>query len=282
MAIEHDALHAGPDPCELFDRGLELFARGSAEESVAALRGAFFGNLHIAPLLLGMQMETDGIAVPGPNGDAASARQYVRTARTRWQAVAHALRYLRCLWEDPLVRREIRNYGNLCKSFARTLGGARLAEFASEREKFTNPRRIQSMEKEILERVRQFRFDLPPPVPRASAVTVSSRVADALAAEVARALGFAPTVRKGDGARVFEFQGLELCVTAGQEESHAGTEIALRVADFEYYALRFEDEEIVPLAAETGHRRERFFVLGLPGGLRLRLIGGPPGPEDRT
>jgi hypothetical protein len=229
-----------------------------------------------------MQVETDGIAVPGPNGAVASAREYVRTARSRWQAVPHALRYLRCVWDDPLVRREIRNYGNLCKSFTRAQGGTRRAEFTAEREKFTSRRRIQSMEKEILERVRQFSFDLPPPVPHASAVTVASRVADALSAALARVLGFAPTVRKSDGARIFAFQGLELRIVAGQEESHAGTEIALRVEDFEYYAVKLEDEEITPLAAETGLRRERFFVLGLPGGLRLRLIGGPPVAEERA
>jgi hypothetical protein len=282
MASDHDSMHAGADPCELFERGRELFARGAAEESVAALREAFFGNLHIAPLLLGAPVEADAIPVPGPNGDVAAARAYVRAARTRWQGVAHALRYLRCLWEDPLVRREIRNYGNLCKSFARVQGPSRATEFAAEREKFTARRRIQSTEKEILERVRQFRFDLPPPVPRAAAVLVRTRAAAEMAAALARVLGFAPVVRKADGAHVFGFQGLELCIAAGEEESHAGLEIALKVADFDYYALRFEDEEITPVAAETGRRRERFFVLEFPGGLRLRLLGGPPAAEDRA
>ncbi|HAK95845.1 MAG TPA: hypothetical protein DCM87_12840 [Planctomycetes bacterium] len=282
MEMPNDASPGDTDPRELFDRGLELFTRGAAEESVAALREAFFGNLHIAPLLLGMEVAPDAMAVPGPCGTAEAAREYVRAARPRWQAVPHGLRYLRCLWNDPLVRREIRSYGNLCKSFARAQGNARLAEFAAEREKFTNLRRIRSTEKEILERVRQFRFDLPPPLPRACAVTIASRAADDLAAFLSRVLGFAPAARKADGARVFAFQGLELCVVAGEEESHAGCEIAFRVADFDYYALRLEDEEITPCEASTGLRRERFLVLALPGGLRLRLIGGPPGAEAHS
>lgn len=279
MNMPNDAPAGDTDPRELFDRGLELFTRGAAEESVAALREAFFGNLYIAPLLLGMEVAPDAMAAPGPGGTAEAAREHVRAARSRWQAAPHALRYLRCLWNDPLVRREIRSYGNLCKSFARAQGAARLAEFAAEREKFINPRRIRSTEKEILERVRQFRLDLPPPLPRVCAVTITSRAAEDLAAFLSRVLGFAPVDRKADGARRFAFQGFELCVVAGEEESHAGCEIALRVADFDYYALRLQDEEITPCEASTGQRRERFLVLALPGGLRLRLIGGAPGAE---
>jgi len=279
MNTPNDAPAGDTDPRELFDRGLELFMRGAAEESVAALREAFFWNLYIAPLLLGMEVAPGSMAAPGPGGTTEAAREHVRAARSRWQAVPHALRYLRCLWNDPLVRREIRSYGNLCKSFARAQGAARLAEFAAEREKFINPRRIRSTEKEILERVRQFRLDLPPPPPRVCAVTITSRAAEYLTAFLSRVLGFAPDDRKADGARRFAFQGFELCVVAGETESHAGCEITLRVADFDYYAFRLQDEEITPCEVSMGRRRERFLVLALPGGLRLRLLGGAPGAE---
>ena len=276
-------MDANPDPREMYDRALELFQRGMPEESVAVLREAFFGNLLIGPALLGMRTEDDGQWPEVPGGSAAAAREYAGARRAAWQAVPHALRYLRCLWQDPLVRREIRSYGNFCKSFARVQGSDRLAaEFAAERAKFTNRRRIRSTQKEILGRIRRLRFDLPPSLPQASAVTVRTRAPEELTAFIKKVLGIAPVERRASDAWAFELQGMELRVARDDAADPAAVELTLAVSDFDYYILRMEDEGITPVEARTEQRRERMLLLDGPGGVRLRLVSRHDAGETDT
>ncbi len=277
VAARGDMIPAA-DPRELFDRGLEHFVRGRAAESVALLREAFFGNLFIAPLLLGRPVEAGGLWLPGPSGSPEAAREYTREKRKSWQAIPSALRYLRCLWDDPLVRREIRSYTNFCKSYSRAQQSTdRLtAELLAEREKFTNPRRITSTQKEILERIRQFRFDLPPALPELSTVTLITTDADGTADFLKRVLGAPLVYHQSTRSWSLTFEKLTLRIVAG-DTAPSGLELTLKVKDFDFYLHRVEDEEIVPVSSQTAIPRTSYLLIEAPGGLRLRLAAGGEG-----
>jgi hypothetical protein len=268
-----EATIRSPDPRELFDRGLELFARGQVEASVATLREAFFGNLSIAPALLGMPADAGELWLPGPSASAEAAKDYARDKRRDWQAVPNGLRYLRCLWDDPLIRREIRSYTNFCKSYRRApLDQPKVsAELTAERAKFTNERRIRSTQKEILDRIREYRFDLPPKPPRLSTVTLISPKAEAAAEFLRRVLGAAPMEHASTGSYSVALEGLTLRLVRG-EGSPTGVELTVEVDDFDYYVRRIEDEAIDPIAAQTTAPRNRYLVVSGPGGLLVRLV----------
>lgn len=273
MVFQKETTIRGKDPRELFDRGLALFVRGLPENSVAVLREAFFGNLYIAPVLLGIPVAHEKFWVPGPSGTYEAAREYCRKQRKAWQDAPNALRYLRCLWNDPLVRREIRSYWNFCKSYARSQGASRVTrELIGENAKFTNPRRIQCTQQEILTRIRQYRFDLPPSPPRVAALTVVTEAAAALADFIRDVLGFSPVAKDNMPAWTFSFQDVELTVVAG-DASYAGIEICLTVSNFEYYMMRLEDKEIVPVDMQKDALRGRYILLEAPGGIYLKLLG---------
>ena len=273
MNSSSDETIRAPDPRELFDRGLELFARGRAEESVAVLRRAFFGNLFIAPALLGIPLEETAMWFPGESAGPEAAREYARERRRKWQSVPHALRYLRCLWADPLIRREIRSYTNFCKSFSRTdrVSPRLAAELLAEREKFTNERRIRSTQKEILKRIRAFRFDLPPGAPVLTEVALRVRKPEAAAEFLKNALGIPSVRHRSSGTWTFTLGSVMVRLAEGRG---GPVEFTLRTDDFDYYLRRVEDEGIEPVEMETAAPRGRFLLLRAPGGLLLRLKAG--------
>jgi hypothetical protein len=275
MASVKGELIPAADPRELFDRGLEQFVRGRAAESVASLREAFFGNLFIAPLLLGRPVEASGLWVPGPSGSPEAAREYAREKRKSWQAISSALRYLRCLWDDPLVRREIRSYTNFCKSYSRSQQGTErlTAELMGERRKFTNQRRIASTQKEILKRIRAFRFDLPPALPELATVTLATAEADQAAEFLKRVLGAPLVHHQSTRSWSLTFGKLTVRIVTGETAS-SGLELTLKVNDFDYYLHRIEDEEIVPVSSQTAIPRTSYLLIEAPGGFRLRLVPG--------
>ena len=121
QSAEESWIRGSRDPRELFDRGLEHFARGETEEAVAVLREGFFENVHMAPALLRIPYRPQDLWYPGPSASPDAARAYARGERPRWQGVPNSIRFLRHLWNDPLVRRELESYVNFCKSFQRTL-----------------------------------------------------------------------------------------------------------------------------------------------------------------
>jgi len=181
--------------------------------------------------------------------------------------VAHALRYLRYLWNDPLVRREIRSYANFCKSFSRApVDQSKVtAELMAERAKFTNERRITSTQKEIVNRIRTFRLDVPPVPPRLSTVTLIAPKAEAIADFVRRVLGVSIAHHASSASWSATFEGLTVRLVSG-EGSPAGVELAVEVDDFDYYVQRVEEEALVPVSAQTESPRNRFMVLSGPGG----------------
>jgi len=262
-----------PEPQELFDRGLALFARGQVEESVAVLRRAFFGNVFVAPMLLGSPLEDFDMSFAAPSATPEAARRYCSGRREAWQEVPHALRYLRCLWEDPLVRREVQSYINFCKSYSRSdLRSERvLARLAAEREKFANERRIRSTQKEILERIRRFRFDIPPPRPRVECVTLQAPDTEEAKSFFERLLGLTAEPDREEGRWRFRLGNLDLLLLPGPQREQE-PELTLVVDQLRYYVRRAEEWNLEVLGSETERRRGAYLVAALPGCVRLRLI----------
>ncbi len=272
MPFRKNKLLTTPDPRELFDSGLELFSRGAVDEAVAVLREAFFGNVFIAPILTGKQLELKNIWIPGPSGSSESAKEYVHKQRQKWQNTPSALRFLRCLWNDPLVRRETQSYLNVCKSYSRTEGLSRVTrELMNENAHFTNKRRIRSTQKEILDRIHSFQFDLPPSIPSIATVTIlNSRAAD-IAAFIERVLGFRPLHRENSPIWLFSLHETGLRIIDGDREQ-SGIEITLQVSDLSYYLFRLEDEEIIPRDMQTKTLRGRYILIEAPGTVYIRLV----------
>jgi hypothetical protein len=263
----------GPDPRELFDRGLDLFARGQIDRSVATLREAFFGNLFIAPILLGVPVDPQGLWSPGPSGSYEAAQEHARGRRRAWQETPGALRYLRCLWDDPLVRCEIRSYTNFCKSFSRSPREASkvAAELLAERAKFTNEKRIRSTAQEILDRIRDIRLDAPAAAPAIAEVGFAVPDPAATAECIGRVLGVAAAEHAATGDRSVAFGDLTIRLTTGGE-APARLVLTCGVKDFDYYLRRVEDEGLRPVASLTEAPRNRFILIEAPGGVLLRIV----------
>jgi len=276
-SAEESWIRSSRDPRELFDRGLEHFARGEVDEAIATLREGFFENVHMAPALLRIPFHPQDLWYPGPSASPDAARAYSDRERPRWQQVPSAVRFLRSLWNDPLVRREIESYINFCKSFQRTLTPRVRRDLAAERLKFTNPERIRRTQNEIVARIRELRFDLPPPPPRVMALEIPC----ADPAEASQFIRLLLGVQPGDGASPerarFILRGLEIEFVRRPGAAAIPLRVALRVDDIEFYARRAQDLDLDAEGSAPGGQSEdgsgvRRLIVHAPFGLRLELI----------
>ncbi|MBN1417569.1 MAG: VOC family protein [Planctomycetes bacterium] len=268
---EESWIRSSRDPRELFDRGLEHFARGEVEEAIATLREGFFENVHMAPVLLRIPFRPQDLWYPGPSASPDAARAYADAERPRWQQVPSAIRFLRSLWNDPLVRREIESYINFCKSFQRTLTPRVRRDLASERLKFTNPERIRRTQNEIVARIRDLRFDLPPPPPRVLALEIPCADPEEGAQFLRLLLGVLPIDGEPAERPRFLLRGLEIVFVRRADAPPCPLRIALRVDDIEFYARRAQDLELA--VEETGSEDgARHLIVRAPFGPRFELI----------
>src|SRR5262245_58261914 len=128
-----------PTAPELFNQALESFTRGELAQAVARLRAGFFENLSIAPLLLREESQPPEIWHPGPQAAPRAAAEYAGRYRRLWDETPNGLAFLRSVWNDPLVRSELKNYVNLCKSLLSARPGRQQVDLLKERDRFLNP-----------------------------------------------------------------------------------------------------------------------------------------------
>ncbi len=262
------------------------------------MRAGFFANLYIAPLLLGEEFHPQNIWYSGADGEPLAAREYITRYGRLWKARPEALVFLREIWNDPIVRVELRGFINL----SRNLLNSREAEVEDrlrERDLFLNPARLERTQSEILARLAKARLVLPAVRPRLSLVMLASRDPSVSARFYENLLGVEPvlTSRTAGGYVEFEFDGVHFAIHGHDRAASSdpfflgpppsslgwGAIFVFRVSDFGRYY-----ENATALAAEIvdsdlstkGHRR---FVVKDPSGYLIEVTEeDPKGLETNT
>ena len=160
---------------ELYNASLEHFTRGNLDEAVSFLRAGFFENLYIPPTLLGEPFERQPIWYASVDAEPVGAEQYAKRYGALWEQRGGALRFLKDVWSDSLVRSEIRNFINLSKAALQNREEGRRLDLLRERDRFTDMRRIRRTQSEIIARLRVDEYDAPLGRPRLGLVMLASR-----------------------------------------------------------------------------------------------------------
>jgi catechol 2,3-dioxygenase-like lactoylglutathione lyase family enzyme len=277
---------------ELFNQGLESFTRGELPQAVARLRAGFFENLFLAPVLLKEEYQVQEIWYPGPQAEPKAAVEYAARYRRLWEESPNALALLKAVWADPLVRSEIKNYINLCKSLQSIRPGRQQLDLLKERDRFLNPERIKRTQSEILQRIEQADFRTPPQRPQLPLVMLASKDPAASVQFYRTLLEIEPrqTSQVAGGYAEFEFQGLHLGIHGhdgyGQGDPYRlgpppralgwGAIFVIRVAEFDRYYENAVRGGIEVLDCDLARRGRRYFVVKDPSGYVLEITEEEP------
>jgi predicted enzyme related to lactoylglutathione lyase len=284
---------AGPlAAAELFNAAAELFARGEVDRAVPLLRGGFFENVYVAPLLLGEACHRQEVWHSSAEAEPQAAREYVGRYGRLWQEDSRALEFLAAVWNDPLVRAELRNYLNLLRNILAVRREAKRAELLRERDVFLNPERLKRTQSEILGRLSRARLDLPVRRPRLGLILLASRDPAATVRFYEQLFAVAPSVTSGTGGGYAEFEldGVHLGVH-GLDRPAAGDPYALgpppealgwgailviRVADLDRYHENAGRAGIEIVDSDLSAAGRRFFVVKDPSGYLLEVTEEEP------
>lgn len=269
-------------PAQQFNNAVEAFQRGDIADSAAALRLGFFENLYVAPTLLGEKVQEQSIWHAGPQAEPQAAKEYSARYRGLWEADPQSLGFLRLVWNDPLVRSELKSYINLLKSMKRAHGEKQRVELLKERERFLNPARIIRTQSEILRRVARADLQLPLEKPFLGLVMLSAHDPAAAVDFYRKLFGIEPVRSRniGGGYAEFEFQGLHVAIHGynhqGQGDPYRlgppplsfgwGAFFVIRVQDFDRYYQNAVTAGIEVIDCELKQRGSRFFVVKDPSG----------------
>ena len=203
-----------PTACDLFTAAIGAFRKRDVAVATAFLRQGFFGNLYIAPLLREEEFYPQEIWYPSVEAHPRAAREYVRRYGRIWQQDPTALELLGAVWNDSLVRAELRGFINLSKNILNAGSEKERADLLDDWAQFINPERIKRTQAEILERLQKVRLRLPDQRPRLSLVLLASKD-PALSLEFYRQLLDVEPVRANQvagGYVEFEFEGVRLAI----------------------------------------------------------------------
>ena len=281
-----------PTPFEFFNRAVDAFRRTDVSSAVLLLRGGFFENLYIAPLLVGEEFYPQRIWYSGAEGEPHAAEEYVKRYGRLWEEEPGALSFLRVVWSDSLVRAELRNFINLSKNILNVQTEAQLPDLLRERELFMNPERLKRTQSEILSRLAAANLRFPGPRPRLGLVMLASRNPAEAVDFYRKLLGVEPSTSRqfAGGYAEFEFEGVHLAVhgldrTAASDPYRLGPPPAslgwgvifvFSIADFDRYYRNAiaENLEIVDSDLSSGGRR--FFVVKDPSGYLVEMTEEDP------
>jgi len=279
------------NPFELFNAALEAFCRSELPAAVALVRQGFFENLYIAPCLVGDEYERQDIWYAGEDGQPLAAKEYVTRYGRQWEARPGAVSFINEVWNDPLVRAELRGFINLSKN----LLSVRESDFQDrlhERNLFLSPARLRRTQTEILSRLSKARLHSPPQRPRMSLVLLASRNPAASVEFYRNLLQVEPISTSGlaGGYAEFEFDGVQFGIH-GQDRTAKGDPYLLgpppaslgwgaifvfRVADFNRYyetalslAVQIVDSDLAP-------KGRRYFVVKDPSGYLIEVTEEDP------
>lgn len=281
---------------DYFRAGLDAFKKGELAVATASLRAGFFQNLYFAPLLLGEEVQPLGIWYPGPQAELPAAEDYVKRFREVWEG--ERLAFLSVIWNDPLVRSELKSYVNLCKTLARARDDRQRLELLKERKRFVNVERICRTQTEILQRVSRSDIRAPVQPPFLGLIMLSS-LDPAASVEFYRSLFEIEPIKVSKiagGYAEFRLHGVHIAIHGYNQHGHGdpyrlgpppnslgwGAFFVIRVRDFDRYydnALR-AGIEIIDCDPDTDG--SRFFVVKDPSGYvfeiteeELRGLRGP-------
>lgn len=281
-----------PTPPELFNAAVSAFLRGELARAVAFLRGGFFENLYIAPSLLDEEFYPQKIWYPGADAEPPAAREYVHRYGRLWQESPEALVLLGSVWNDPLVRAELKKFLNLSKNMLGVRTPFEHEDLRRERDVFLNPERLKRTGTEILARIERRGLRAPLPRPRLGLVLLAAKDPALSVDFCRRLLGVEPitVARQAGGYAEFELDGVHLAIH-GQDRQAPGDPYALgpppaalgwgaifviRVAGFERYYENAVEHGIAIVDSDLTANGRRFFVVKDPSGYLLEITEENP------
>lgn len=98
------------EPHYCFNWGLALFTHRRIKRAVVIMRRAFFGNLYIAPLLLGRKVKPHPIWHGINIAKIDYAREYILLYQQLWESQTDALIFLQQLWDAPEIKADIHEF----------------------------------------------------------------------------------------------------------------------------------------------------------------------------
>jgi len=284
-------------PFELFNRAVEAYRKGDLPSLVAALREGFFHNLYIAPLLLGEEFHPQKIWYAGPDSEPRAARDYAARYGKLWESCPGAIDALRSVWNDSLVRAELRSFMNLSKNLLNARTASQESDLRRERELVLSSERIKRTHAEIVARITRSQASMPARKPRLQLIMLASRDSTAAVAFYRSLLGLEPatTLDGGGGYAEFEFEGVHLAIH-GQSRAAAGDPYLLgpppeafgwgalfvfQVEAFDRYYENAVSAGMELLDRDLGEIGNRSFVVKDPSGYLIEITEGKPrGYED--
>ncbi len=274
-------------PADLFREGLKAFNQGELSKAVAYFRAGFFENLYVAPILLREEYQVQSIWYPGSLAEPKSAEDFVSRFKVDWQESEGAIQFLRHLWNDPLVRTELRGYINLCKSIGNAREDRQRADLLKERLRFISLDRIKRTQYEILQRIQLAELRTPVAPPFLGLVMLSS-IDPAKTVEFFRKLFEIEPVKVSKvagGYAEFQLQGIHIGIHGynqhGQGDPYRlgpppeslgwGAFFVIQITKFDRYYDNASRNGFEIIDCDLRKRGSRFFVVKDPSGYIFEL-----------
>jgi len=284
------------NPGDLFNSALEAFTAGELEAAVTCLRAGFFENLYVAAQLIGEEFYPQEIWHCGDGARPDAASEYADRFGGLWRESRAKMRFLKSVWSDPLVRRELENFISLSRAILRAPDESSRDELLDERTHYTDRGRIEATQAEILHRLRS--GDLAGPVQPPVLDSLYLAAADPVESVefYRRLLNIEPqeTSRRARGCAEFELPGFKLVIHGHDQRSEEdpfnlgprpsslgwGAVLVLGVSELNRYleqarrngieVLDSNIEDDSPIDADRG-ADARFFLVKDPSGYLVEL-----------
>ncbi|HVR76540.1 MAG TPA: VOC family protein [Planctomycetota bacterium] len=280
-----------PNSFELFNAALDAFRRADIPEAVVLLRGGFFENLYIGPMLLGEECHAQEIWYSGPDAEPLAAREYITRYGSRWEAETDSLTFLAEVWHDPLVRAELKTFINLSKNLL-SARESELEDRLRERDLFPRVERLRRTQSEIVARLRKATLRLPLPRPSLGIILLASRDPAASIEFYRNLLELEPikTSQAAGGYAEFELGGVPFAIhgqnsVAPSDPYHLGPPptsfgwgaiFVFRVARVDRYFENASLNGIEIVDSDLVSAGKRYFVVKDPSGYLIEVTEEPP------
>ncbi len=281
-----------PSAFELFNEALAAFLRADIPSAVLLLRGGFFENIYMAPALIGEEFHPQKIWHGSAEGEPRAAEEYVKRYGRFWQSEPDALAFLREIWNDPLVRAELRSFMSLSKNILTAGTPAQLSDLSRERDLFLSPERLRRTQSETLARLAHTNLRLPLRKPRLGLIMLASKDPAASVAFYRNLLETEPamTSRGAGGYAEFEFEGVHFAIhghdRAAAEDPYRlgsppachgwGAIFVFQVADLDRYYKNAVSLGVEIVDSDFSSRGRRNFVVKDPSGYLLEITEENP------
>ncbi|MGQ9592351.1 MAG: VOC family protein [Planctomycetota bacterium] len=281
-----------PTAFEFFNAALEAGRRGELADAVLLLRGAFFENLYIAPLLLGEECHSQRIWHPSAEAGLRAAEEYAERYGRLWKSDGAAMALLREVWGDSLVRSELQSFINVSRNILDARSEKQRSDLLKERELLKNPERLRRTQPGILARLERLELSAPLVPPRLALVMVASRDPSVTVEFYRKLLGIEPRTTSGLARGFAEFEVGEVRVAVhGLDQAASGDPYRLGAApqclgwgaifvfsvrDFERYYRNAAAAGLEILDSDLSSAGRRSFVVKDPSGYLIEITEEEP------